>query len=199
MIDHPSVSFFDQQFQRQIDTGEFNLNPFESVALTFLQGDVLDYGCGLGNLACAAAAGGCRVDALDGSSSAITHLQARSNTEKLTVHAEIADLRQHPVSNRYDGIACIGLLMFFDCVTARKVLGQLQASVRPGGVMVLNVLITGTSFTDMFDPDGYCLLEPSELASRFAGWEVLHSEITEFPAPRDTVKRFLTLAARKGN
>lgn len=50
-----SVRFFDTQFQRQINTSEFELNPFERLTLPYLAGDVLDLGCGLGNLAVAAA------------------------------------------------------------------------------------------------------------------------------------------------
>ena len=67
MLDHPSVAFFDQQFQRQIGAEEFALNPFETVALPHLTGRVLDYGCGLGNLAIAAARQACQVEALDAS------------------------------------------------------------------------------------------------------------------------------------
>jgi tellurite methyltransferase len=197
MIDHHSVNFFDQQFQRQIGAAEFSLNPFETLVFPVLQGDVLDYGCGLGNLASAVASRQCRVHALDGSPAAISHLQARANAESLAIRAELADLRHHTLNTSYDGIACIGLLMFFDCATARKVLGHLQASVRPGGILALNVLVTGTTFLDMFDPEGYCLFEPAELDAGFATWETLHSEISEFPAPRNTVKRFLTLIARK--
>jgi tellurite methyltransferase len=49
----------------------------------------------------------------------------------------------------------------------------------------------------MFDPAAYCLLEPTELDAEFARWETLHAATSEFPAPGDTVKRFLTLIARK--
>ena len=66
-----SVSFFDQQFQRQVRESDLALNPFEQQALPHLQGVVLDYGCGLGNLALAAARRGCNVVALDGSYNAI--------------------------------------------------------------------------------------------------------------------------------
>ena len=51
---HP-VAFFDSQFRRQIEQQEFSLNPFERLALEHLSGRVLDLGCGLGNLAVAAA------------------------------------------------------------------------------------------------------------------------------------------------
>ena len=45
-----SVEFFEQQFRRQVQAKEFVLNPFEMLAVDYLSGDVLDLGCGLGNL-----------------------------------------------------------------------------------------------------------------------------------------------------
>ena len=62
-----SIRFFDSQFRRQIRQAELALNPFEQRALPWLQGRVLDSGCGLGNLALAAARRGCTVPALDAS------------------------------------------------------------------------------------------------------------------------------------
>lgn len=56
-----AVRFFDAQFQRQAAGGEFELNPFERLALPYLKGEVLDLGCGLGNLALAAAVAGWEV------------------------------------------------------------------------------------------------------------------------------------------
>ena len=50
-----SIRFFDSQFHRQIEAGDYALNPFERAALPFLRDEVLDLGCGLGNLALAAA------------------------------------------------------------------------------------------------------------------------------------------------
>ncbi|MDO8787927.1 MAG: hypothetical protein Q7J42_07635 [Sulfuritalea sp.] len=69
-----SVAFFDKQFQQQVRDLDFKLNPFELVALPYLEGRVLDFGCGMENLAMAAAQRGCSVVELDASPAAIGHL-----------------------------------------------------------------------------------------------------------------------------
>ena len=66
-----SIRFFEAQFERQVREEDLRLNPFEEAALPRLRGRILDYGCGLGNLAMAAARNGCSVVALDGSRTAI--------------------------------------------------------------------------------------------------------------------------------
>jgi tellurite methyltransferase len=192
-----SIRFFDAQFERQLQDAELSLNPFEQRALPWLHGRVLDLGCGLGNLALAAARRGCRVLALDGSRTAIEHLQRQAAAESLTLEARVADLRTHGPDGDFDAVACIGLLMFFDCPTAQARLRQLQAQLRPGGVAVVNVLVAGTTFLDMFDPAGHCLFARDELGGYFAGWEILDLRHETFPAPRGTLKAFDTVIARK--
>ncbi len=192
-----SVRFFDAQFQRQVRESDLALNPFEQQALPHLRGTVLDYGCGLGNLALAAARRGCSVVALDSSHTAIEHLRQVAQAESLSITATEADLRTFEVRDDYDAVACIGLLMFFDCPTALAQLHQLQAHVRPGGVAAINVLIEGTTYLDMFDPSSHCLFARDEMQRRFAGWEILHSEYQDFPASNDTIKSFVTVIARK--
>lgn len=192
-----SIQFFDAQFRRQVAAGDYALNPFEAAALPHLHGAVLDYGCGLGNLAVQAARRGCDVLALDASETAIGHLREVASREGLRLRAQAADLRTFALTEDFDAVACIGLLMFFDCPTALAQLAQLQAHVRPGGVAVVNVLVEGTTFMDMFSPEGHCLLERGQLQERFAGWEMIAFEQQSFPAAGGTVKLFATLIARK--
>lgn len=192
-----SIGFFDSQFQRQLRESDLHLNPFEDMALPYLRGRVLDYGCGLGNLSVAAARRGCSVVALDASHAAIEHLRQLAHDEHLPIDAAQADLRAHELHDDFDCVVCIGLLMFFDCPTAFAQLDALQRHVRPGGVAVVNVLVEGTTYHDMFDASGHCLFARDELARRFAGWEMLHAEHGDFAAPHDTVKSFATVIAKK--
>ena len=193
-----SVRFFDAQFERQLQAGELPLNPFEQATLPFLSGRVLDSGCGLGSLALAAAQQGCTVLALDGSATAIAHLQALAQARGLPITAEQADLRDHvPAPWGFDAVASIGLLMFFACTDARRQLARLQAAVRPGGVAAINVLIEGTTYMDMFDPTQHCLFGRDELPRAFGGWTLLLVAEQTFDAPRGLRKCFSTVIARR--
>ena len=192
-----SVQFFDEQFQRQVAAGDYALNPFETAALPYLHGSVLDCGCGLGNLAVQAARRGCNVVALDASETAIDHLRGLAAREGLPVRAAVADLRSFELSEHFDAIVCIGLLMFFDCPTALAQLSHLQRHVRAGGIAVVNVLVEGTTFMEMFSPEGHCLFGADQLRELFAGWDLIACERQEFPAPGGTRKVFVTLIARK--
>lgn len=193
-----SVQFFDEQFRRQADTADYALNPFESKVVPHLRGEVLDLGCGLGNLSIAAAKAGCRVTAMDASPAGVEDLQKRGHALGLPIDARVQDLRTFVASREYDGVVAIGLLMFFACPQARSVLVQLQRAVRPGGIAAVNVLIEGTTFLNMFDPaSGYCLFGADELEHQFAGWKMLASRHEDFTAPGGTVKRFHTVIASR--
>lgn len=197
MSPNVSIQFFDQQFRQQVAAGEYALNPFEAAALPHLRGKVLDYGCGLGNLSVEAARRGCSVVALDASHAAIDRLRTVAEEDGLSVRAVKADLKSFELTEDFDAIACIGLLMFFDCPTAIRQLSQLQARVRLGGVVIVNILTDGTTFMDMFSPVEHCLLSSEDLRARFANWEVLSFTPQEFPAPNNTRKVFTTFIARK--
>ena len=197
MSTNKSIDFFDRQFRQQPPETALQLNPFELAILPYLDGTVLDFGSGMGNLAFAAAARGCSVTALDASPAAIDHIARRATAEGLPVSAQLADLRDHHIADDYDRIVSIGLLMFFDGPTALRVLSQLQDRVRPGGIAAINVMIEGSTYVDMFDPSSHCLFAPDELELRFAEWEVLHSKLQCFDAPMGTLKRFTTIVARK--
>lgn len=192
-----SVQFFDTQFQRQSAAGEYALNPFESALLPLLAGRVLDFGCGMGNLAVAAAHNGCDVTALDASPAAIEDLRKRAAKAALRIDAQVADLRDHAIAERYDCIVSIGLLMFFPQPFAKVGLQRIRDAVPPGGLAAVNVLIEGTTFMDMFDPPDYYLFHEKELQDAFSGWTIEQLQLDSFPAAADTVKRFCTIAARR--
>jgi tellurite methyltransferase len=192
-----SIEFFDMQFSQQVASSDLTLNPFEAAALPYLRGRMLDFGCGLGNLSVAAARRGCQVLAIDAASTAIRRLAAQSAEEGLSITALNADLRTYAVSEDFDAIVAIGLLMFFGPETARRQLARLQAHVRPGGVAIINVLIEGTTFLDMFDPMEHYLFRRNELREAFVGWEILSETFDNFPTPRNLEKCFATIIARK--
>lgn len=197
MNNNRSVEFFDRQFEQQIHQTEGALNPFEQAALPHLRGRVLDFGCGMGNLALAAARAGCPVLALDASEVAIAHLQQVAAAEGLPMQAQVADLSRYRVSGEFDTIVSIGLLMFLDCATAQRALDDLQAHLVSGGALVVNVLVEGTTYMDMFDPDAHCLFARDFLQARLAGWQVIESGYQDFAAPGNTVKSFATIVASK--
>ena len=193
-----SVRFFDAQFRRQLAAGDLALNPFELATLPHLRGLVLDAGCGLGNLSVAAAERGCSVLALDASESAMAHLRAVAEARGLPIRARCADLREYePPPRAFDAVVAIGLLMFFDCPSAERLLAWLLAAVRPGGVAALNVLIEGTTFLDVFGGDAHCLFGRDELARAVAGWHVIEQRFDEFDAPGCRRKCFSTVIARR--
>jgi tellurite methyltransferase len=192
-----SIDFFERQFRQQASDAALALNPFEAQALPYLHGELLDFGCGMGNLAFAAARRGCKVTAIDASPTAVEHIRRRAQDEALPMSAVLADLRQYPIGQDYDCIVSIGLLMFFDCTTAFAVLADLQRHVRPGGHAIVNVLTEGTTYQEMFDPLAHCLFAPTALLDRFAGWTIVRSEFSDFDAPGHTVKRFATVIAQR--
>lgn len=195
-----SLAFFDAQFQRQVAARDLELNVFERRALPHLRGRVLDLGCGLGNLSLAAALRGCEVFAIDGSPMAITHLREEARSRNLGVQAEQADLRTWSISDGYDAIVSIGLLMFFRCQRGRELLEEIEEHVVPGGIAVVNVLVEGTTFLDMFEPEEHCLFASGAIEEHFLGhgWKILSALREErFDAPHGTQKVFDTVIASK--
>ena len=193
-----AIEFFSDQFDRQIHAADYRLNAFEERALAYLEGEVLDLGCGLGNLAIAAAERGHPVLALDACNRAVEDVRRRAASRSLPLQVAQADLSGWKASRTYDSVVSIGLLMFVDCAAAHRVLDEIECAVKPGGVCVLNVLVEGTTFMKMFDENAYCLFRRDALLTRFAGWTVLDHRIEDFEAPEPgQIKRFATLIARR--
>lgn len=192
-----SVEFFDAQFRRQIAVADFKLNPFEEAILPFVRGEAIDLGCGLGNLALAAARNGATVLAIDASASAVGALAGRAASDGLAVRAELADLANYRTDGQFDTVLCVGLLMFLAPDPAYRLLEQIKRMTRPGGVAAVNVLVEGTTYLDMFDQDAYTLFPEKYLDQFFGDWEIGYSAVQDFDAAGAAIKRFSTVVATK--
>ena len=190
-----SIEFFDAQFRRQVQDREYLLNPFETLAIEYLQGEVLDLGSGLGNLSLEAGRRGHRVVAVDASPTAVERINTDARREGLPVEAIQVGIENWSIDRMYDTIVAIGLLMFFRREQALDLLRAIQEHVRPGGHAIVNVLIEGTTYMGMFDPNSYYLFARKELEECFSGWTILCSRYDTFPAAGQTQKEFSTVIA----
>jgi tellurite methyltransferase len=138
----------------------------EQFAADLSPGDALDVASGPGRNSLYLAERGWRVTAVDGSPIAIGILRARAREKQLTLDSHIADLDrgQFAIEPESFDLIC-------DCYyLQRDLIPQMQAGVRPDGLLIAIVHLTGDD-----QPEGTpTRARPGELQSYFTDWAVLH-------------------------
>ena len=133
-------------------------------------GRALDLACGRGRNALELARWGFTVTAVDCSEEALAQLAAAAATESLPIDCQCCDLeRQSPeMAQDFDLVLCFYYLH-------RPLLPWLLAAVKPGGLAVLRTFSSAGSFPPG-KLDSQFVLQPGELLTVFAGWEILRHE-----------------------
>ena len=159
--------------------------------------DTLDLGCGLGNLSIEAARRGASVTAVDASPTAVERIRRVAESEHLQLEAILADVESYAIDKEYDTVVAIGLLMFFRKDLAFNLLRRIKGAVKPGGRAIINVLIEGTTFMGMFDPQNFHLFGSDDLERLMPDWTILLLREEAFEAPGSTKKVFTTIIAER--
>jgi tellurite methyltransferase len=125
----------------------------------------LDLACGAGRNALWLAEQGWSVTAVDGSAAAIAILRERAAARGLNVDARAADLERDEFPVERAAWDLIAILYYLQ----RNLFEAAKRGVAPGGVLIGIVHITEPGE----EPTAH-RLRPGELATYFAGWEIVH-------------------------
>ena len=151
-----------------------------------LTGAVLDSGCGTGEHALLAAAGGARVMGVDLSGVAVERARRKASDRGLDVRFEAGDVLTMALPQAaFDVVIDSGVLHGFDDDDRRRYVERLHATLRPGGRCYL------LCFSDRQPGDwGPRRLRREEIVETFAsGWNVARIEPVVFeinPLPEAT-------------
>jgi tellurite methyltransferase len=139
----------------------------------FNPGTVLDLGGGDGRNALFLAARGFDVTVVDVVPRALESLAREAAERGLTVDSKLLDLAGY-APPPHDNLVCTVTLHFLREEEARKLLERAQEATRPGGVHVVTTFTRDGPLFLQSSP-GRFWLPPGDLATLYAGWDVLHS------------------------
>lgn len=190
---HPlatAVTEWDRRWS--IDAGRADwLEPeAEVIATVTANGPItaLDIGCGIGRHALALARLGCRVTALDGSSSGLDFARAQAEAEKLAIDFREGSMLALPLPDAScDYVLAWNVIYHGDRGVARQCLDEIQRVLKPGGIYQGTMLskrngrygkgeeVAPNTFviheeSDKAHPHFYC--NAAELVDLFQGFEV---------------------------
>jgi len=137
---------------------DFDLSYWLDVARK-AKGPILEIGCGTGRVLLAIRREGFDIDGLDSSRAMIARLRRKAAEEKLSVRAEVADMRDFAMGRRYARIFC-AFNGFAHCDTTEdqiRVLKCCRAHLKPDGAVVVHMSYPGPGY--WAEPDGPPVLE----------------------------------------
>jgi tellurite methyltransferase len=140
----------------------------------FRPGLVLDLGGGDGRNALFLAERGFDVTVVDVVPRALETLSRASAERGLAIDSVLHDLAEY-APPPHDDLVCTLALHFLHDEQARRLLADAQAATRPGGVHVLTIFTRDGPLFAQSSGDRFWLA-PDELATLYAGWDVLHAE-----------------------
>jgi SAM-dependent methyltransferase len=120
----------------------------------------LDLGCGRGRHALWLAERGWRVTAVDGSPAAISIVNASAARRGVRLDARVADLEEGEFAIKPASWELIASCYYLQ----RDLLDPIKEGLVSGGIAIVIALMAKSQYR----------VQPGELRSHFAGWEVLH-------------------------
>jgi SAM-dependent methyltransferase len=131
-------------------------------------GTVLDVGCGLGLHVLEFAARGYMGVGLDLSLPMLSRASEEAQLRNLRVNFLHSDMREMSFEGAFDAVLCLGTTLgYFDDETNRKIVERLYRALRPGGVLLLDVVnrdyvIRSQPNLIWFEGEGCVCMEESE-------------------------------------
>lgn len=150
-----------QQIAKQCDFIEARLGLKPGAAL-------LDVGCGLGHHVVELTARGVASVGVDLSLAMLSRASEEAQQRGLRINFLHADMRDLAFDGNFDAVTCLGTsLGYFDDETNRKVMDRLLRALKPGGVLLLDVVnrdyvIRSQPNLIWFEGDGCVCMEESE-------------------------------------
>jgi SAM-dependent methyltransferase len=147
--DLPGPSPYDAPalYDRLFDSLDFDV-PYWLETARAAGGPVLEVGCGTGRILLVLRRDGLDADGLDASPAMIGRLKEKAARDRLTVRAEIADMRDFEMGRLYRRVLC-AFNSFAHCGTPEEQIACLRACHRhlePGGALVVHMSYPGPAY-----------------------------------------------------
>ncbi|MBN8579148.1 MAG: class I SAM-dependent methyltransferase [Anaerolineae bacterium] len=197
-MSHPDALIWDDRYSNNIRWQ--NLRSPRNLVISYQHliprsGLVLDAACGSTPTGLHLARQGWQVIALDVSNAALRIAQSEVQKEALPISFALMDLTNPWLpSNRFDVV-----LNFY--YLSRPLLSTYRKSIRRGGLLFFETFLRDDSFSSEVDGNLHHYLEPHELKTSFADWNIIHYEetqrISRSTERRNRSRRIAQLVARK--